>query len=44
MDDFNKDLALAEKTRDQILNGLEQRANKNRMGETDALLDTRLKG
>ena len=44
MDDFLKDLSLAQKSRDMIINGLEERANKNSMGESDSYLDAKLRG
>jgi hypothetical protein len=44
MDDFSKDLSLARKSRDFIINGLEERLNKNNKGETDAYLETKLRG
>lgn len=44
MDDFLKDLTLAQKSRDSIANGLEERARKNDLGESDAFLDAKLRG
>ena len=44
MDDFLKDVAAAQKCRDLLLSGLDERTTKNQLGETDALLDARLRG
>ena len=44
MDDFARELANAQKCRNQILSGLEERTNKNSRGEVDGYLDSKLRG
>lgn len=44
MDDFARELANAQKCRNQILSGLEERASKNSRGEVDGYLDSKLRG
>jgi len=44
MDDFTRELTAAQKSKNQILAGLEQRTAKSSRGETDAYLDSMLRG
>lgn len=44
MDEFTKELTAAQKSRNQILAGLEQRTAKNSRGESDGYLDSKLRG
>lgn len=44
MDDFLKDLAQAEKSRDLIRNGLEERKQKNALGDSDMHLESKMRG
>lgn len=44
MDEFTRELTAAQKSRNQILAGLEQRTAKNNRGESDGYLDSKLRG
>lgn len=44
MDDFTRELTAAQKSKNQILAGLEQRTAKNSRGESDGYLDSKLRG